>query len=259
MPEIPSPNPAAPARPGEVIHCVALGLRDSIHPRLLRVSLGVWLLTLLIMALAYWLAWEPISQGFGAAARFLTQRLPGQLGWVPDPASWVGRVATGMTLVLEYALAFLGFVLGTMLVARIVLEMVLMGHVQALVLTRYPAIANHVLRPWRANVRDLAGNLGTLIIGSVLCMCIPVIGPVLLVMLNAYLNIRGLINDALDGVATAEQQRRFIRSHRWQMLGAGLLLSGVALIPFAALLMPGMLGATACHLGFRWLARQPKS
>ncbi|GHD56795.1 EI24 domain-containing protein [Jeongeupia chitinilytica] len=258
MSDTPSTNPPASTGLGEVIRCVALGLRDSIHPRLLLVSLGVWLLTLVIMAVAYWLAWEPLSQGFGAVARFLTQDLPGRLGWAPDPAGWTGHVNAGATVGIEYVLAFMGYVLGTMLVARIVLEMVLMGQVQALVLTRYPVIENHVFRPWRANVRDLAGNLGTLIIGSVLCMCIPLLGPVLLVMLNAYLNIRGLINDALDGVATAEQQRRFIRSHRWQMLWAGLLLGGVTLIPFAALLMPGMLGATACHLGFRWLARQPK-
>ncbi|WP_432721328.1 EI24 domain-containing protein [Jeongeupia wiesaeckerbachi] len=247
---------APPLAPGEVLHCVRLGLRDSVRPRLLAVSLGVWLGTLLVLAILYALAWTPITAALDAASRFLVLGIPHWFGWVPDPASLIGRIAAGLITVVQYVLGLIGFVLSTLLVARVILETVLMGQVQRVVLRRYPALEGQVQRPWRADLRDLLGNLGTLVAGTLLCLCIPLIGAALLVLLSAYLNVRGLVNDAFDGVVSAEQQRAFVRQQRGQMLLAGLLLAGLALIPFVALLMPGMLGATSCHLGFRWLERQ---
>ncbi|AOY01978.1 EI24 domain-containing protein [Jeongeupia sp. USM3] len=253
----PSPEKSAPLlTPGEAIHCVGLALRDSLRPRLLAVSLGVWLGTLLVLAILYALAWTPITSALDTASRFLVLGVPHWFGWEPEPASLIGKTAAGLITVVQYVLGLISFVLATLLVARVILEMVLMGQVQSVVLRRYPSLQGLVQRPWRADVRDLLGNLSTLIAGTLLCLCIPLIGAALLVLLNAYLNVRGLINDAFDGVASAEQQRTFIRQQRGQMLLAGLLLAGLALIPFVGLLMPGVLGATTCHLGFRWLERQ---
>ncbi|TJZ73476.1 hypothetical protein [Chitiniphilus eburneus] len=166
------------------------------------VSLGAWLLALLAMLSIYLLAWTPLSNGMQRLARFMILGLPGYFGWSPDPQGWLAHWIQGAEALLGYGLMGAAFLLGLMLLARLMLELVLMGAVQRHVLRRYPALSDRVQRPWRVDLRDLVGNVSTLVIGSLICLCIPVVGGLLMIALNAYLNVRGLVNDAFDGVAS---------------------------------------------------------
>jgi len=73
-------------------------------------------------------------------------------------------------------------------------------------------------------------------------------------VLASYLNVRGLVNDAVDGLATDEQRRAIIQARRVEMTLLGVLVGLFTLVPFAGFLSPVVLGAGVCHLGMRALA-----
>lgn len=246
-----SPSPLA-----EALHCALLGLRDALHPALITLSLGVWALAFLVMTALYALGWSWLAPALEGVAEFAVLGLPGWLGWTPATGGFLSELAGYAETVLQWLLLAALFAVGVLLLARVILELVLMGQVQRRVLSHYPKLAASVERPWRADLRDLAGNLGTWLVGSLLCLCIPLIGGALLILLTAYLNVRGLVNDAFDGVVAEPLQRRFVTTQRPTMLLLGAVVGLVMLVPLLGLIGPSLLGAATCHLTFRWLGRQ---
>jgi uncharacterized protein involved in cysteine biosynthesis len=77
---------------------------------------------------------------------------------------------------------------------------------------------------------------------------------VLLFVLFGYLNVRTLVNEALDGLATRDEQRALIRQARFRMIILGTLLGGVPAIPVLGLMSPAWVGAATCHLCLRELS-----
>ena len=61
-----------------------------------------------------------------------------------------------------------------------------------------------------------------MLVGSLFCLLIPVVGGGLALLLVGYLNVRGLVGDALEGVATDQERRQIVQRHRPQMLLLGL-------------------------------------
>jgi uncharacterized protein involved in cysteine biosynthesis len=88
---------------------------------------------------------------------------------------------------------------------------------------------------------------------------IPGIGPALLFLLMGYINVRSLMNDALDGLVSERDRRTIIESNRLTMLLIGALLEGVVLIPMIGLFAPSILGMSVCHLCMRQTERLKKN
>jgi uncharacterized protein involved in cysteine biosynthesis len=66
-----------------------------------------------------------------------------------------------------------------------------------------------------------------------------------------YINVRSLMNDALDGLVSESERRAIIESNRLTMLLIGALLEGIVLIPIVGLFAPSILGLSVCHLCMR--------
>jgi uncharacterized protein involved in cysteine biosynthesis len=67
---------------------------------------------------------------------------------------------------------------------------------------------------------------------------VPFLGIALSLLLSAWINQRLFRYDALADHASAAERRRVIADARWRLFGLGLLLSPLALVPFANLVAP---------------------
>ena len=250
-------QPVRPSWTGQsqdVLASLALGLRDGLRPGLLLSSIAIWLLaflfwTLLLVAFRteIWAWAQQALQGLwqGLASAVLSGALA--------PAAASG-LAGGFASFLAVLLILLAFALLVSLTVRIALELLLMARIQRQCLLRYPQLPTGVPGSLRAGLRSLVVTSATLIVGGLLCLLIPVVGGLLLFALGAYLNARSLVNDALDGVATPDEQRQFIRSRRFSLALLGLALSLLMVVPLAGLLAPTLMGASVCHLALRHVA-----
>lgn len=254
----------------EVGASLALGLRDGIRPRLALMSVlagvvafGVWLIVLIVWRSEIWaltdiavkwvtngllsLVWPDLA-GSGqkaAAAGGNAAPFSGKaVGWISTPLGSVVKllVIAGIFLLL------------VMLSMRLYLELFLMSRVQGQCLKHYPSLSPGGKAGFGVDVLSALKLLSVLCAG-VLLLIIPVIGGILFFLLASYLNVRSLVNDALEDIATAEERRTIVKTMRAPMLLLGVVVAGLLLIPLAGLFIPAVLGASVCHLCMRALIR----
>ncbi|HRH16167.1 MAG TPA: EI24 domain-containing protein [Aquabacterium sp.] len=231
----------------EALHCFTLGLRDALRPRLALVSILIWTLALVF--------WGVVLAVFHAEASALVAQALSAI-WSAAP-SWMSPAAAvaqnpWVQGTVSFLLLALGYWIVCLITVSLLMELMLMQRVQAVCLPRYPALQGLVVHNNSlAAVRDTVGTLCTMVVGTLVCLLIPVVGGALALVLVGYLNVRGLVGDALDGVATDQERRQIIERHRPQMLLLGLMCSVLMFVPLVGLWMPAVLGAATAHLGMR--------
>ncbi|MFO1251135.1 MAG: EI24 domain-containing protein [Inhella sp.] len=255
----------------EAFVCLTLGGRDALKPGVLWRSLQIWLLVLVFWGTVLFIwrqeIWQAAQTGLSLLAMGLAMALFSPQGGVGSVAGMahagigmgalvvigalltqppVGTVITGLVILLV-------FMLLASLSVRVLTEFLLMGRVQAQCRRRYPELENQAPMPWLSGLMESAKLWVILLVGGLMCLLVPLLGGLLLAALCAYLNARSLVGEALDGVASPQEQRAFVRSHRMSLLLLGLALPVLLLVPLVGLLAPGWLGASVCHLGMRHL------
>ncbi|WP_262489863.1 EI24 domain-containing protein [Hymenobacter terrenus] len=90
----------------------------------------------------------------------------------------------------------------------------------------------------------------------VVCLFIPVVNGILILLIGCYYSAKSLVGDALEDVATFEEQKQLTRDNRLGILVMGLLHFALLLVPFVGLLAPAIIGSSMCHFCFRAKARQ---
>jgi uncharacterized protein involved in cysteine biosynthesis len=231
----------------ESLTCFTLALREAVRPGLALVSIVIGAISLGLWLLVFSIWGGRIVHWCDLLSNAILGRLSGQ-GASPSVLMLsVGRV-------FAYLFATALFIILVMVTVRILLEFILMARIQRYCLARYPSLRTGVPSSMTAGVRDAIGATATLVIGGLLCLVIPIIGGVLFFVLASYLNVRGLVNDAVDGLARDEQRRAIIETRRVEMTMLGVLVGVFTLVPFAGFLSPVVLGAGVCHLSMRALA-----
>ena len=269
-PSSPSSTSSSPASPSPPFHdaftCSALGLRDGLSPRLLLFSVGLWFGAATLWTIILVVAWSQVK----AVAAFVTAwALLGLFRvfptWLPASAqakltgvplstgadALLGPFFTGATWIVLTLLVLTA----VMLTVRLAVEFWLMPLVRAQVLKHYPPFPAYPPFSLLSPFTNLA-QMGLLaVVIGLPCMLIPIVNVVLAFAFFAYLNVRTLVNEALDGLATRDEQRAVIRHSRVRMAVVGILLSAAQMIPFVGLMSPAWIGAGTCHLCFRELRR----
>ncbi len=253
----------------ESTKCLALGFRDALHPRLIGFSLGVWLVTFAVWLSVFIIWWDAIGLLATFLAEFIAlgifmfmpQRMPFGLAQTTSTLSEMANIGpalmgTSVALVVLHYLLIAALFAGAMLISiRVLLELFLMGRIQKQALKTYPHLPTDRSTSFYAGIRNLFGSWFTFLIGGGICLMIPVLNGVLLFGVLSYLNVRGLVNDALDGIADDNECRQVIESQRLTMTVLGIGLVGIMLIPFVALIGPTLTGSSVCHLCIRKLTK----
>jgi hypothetical protein len=263
-------NPAPSSRPSALRDAFAsalLGLRDGFSPRMIAFSLGLWAGALLLWTTIIVFAWAHVK----AFAAFVTAwSLLGIFRLFPTwlPASAQAKI-TGVPLA-EGANALLGsitfstatwivlvllIVIAVYATVRIAVEFWLMPVIRKVVEGRYPPFPPHPPYSLLYSVTNVAKTGALAVVLGLPFLLIPVANVVLLFVLFGYLNVRTLVNEALDGLASREEQRVLIRRARLRMIFLGTLLGGAPAIPILGLMTPAWVGAATCHLFLRELTR----
>jgi hypothetical protein len=221
----------------EALACLALGFSDGLRPRLAFASAAVAAASVVMWLLILVLARGPVWSAAEAAA----------LWALPQ----VARALSGMVAFLLVATAFVLMVVVTI---RVYQELFLMTRIQRQCLLRYPAIAATATGSWAADLRSMLRQFAVLLLSFPLLL-VPLIGSVAYLLLGCYLNVRGLVDDALENLATPAEREAIVQRSRGSMVVLGLAMAALLLIPFAGLLMPSILGASVCHLCLRALTQ----
>jgi ABC-type multidrug transport system, ATPase and permease components len=251
----------------DVIACASLGLRDGISPKLIAFSVALWVGAVMLWTLILVFAWSVLE----AVAAFITawvflgifRIFP---GWLPASArekitgvsladggqALLGPVFTTLTWIVLVAL-ILAAIYAT---ARIAVEFWLMPAIRKVVERHYPPFPQHPPYSLLSTVTNFAKTSTVAVVLGLPFLLVPVVNVALLFVLFGYLNVRTLVNEALDGVATRQEQRIVIRAARGRMIAMGSLLAGILAIPVVGLLTPTVTGAATCHLCLRELRRQ---
>jgi Etoposide-induced protein 2.4 (EI24) len=251
----------------EAFASALLGLRDGFSLRMIAFSLGLWAGALALWTVILVFAWAQAK----AFAAFLTAwSLLGVFRLFPSwlPATAQAKI-TGVPLV-DGASALLGsitFATATwiMLVlliliavyatVRIAVEFWLMPVIRRVVEKHYPPFPPRAPYSLIYSVTNVAKTGALAVCLGLPFLLIPVANVVLLFVLFGYLNVRTLVNEALDGLATRDEQRQLIRCARLRMIFLGTLLGGAPAIPVLGLMTPAWIGAATCHLFLRELTR----
>jgi hypothetical protein len=235
----------------KALRAASLGVKTGLQPRLLFLSTGValaagalWLAVFAIWSAEIWHVAQVAAHWFFSGATSTADVSTAATGWW---ASVWGSVVGAFSWLVAVLIGLASFALLVMFTMQILLEVFLMPLVQRQCLPLYPPLATGVEGSLRANLLTSAKLLGVLVLGMLLWI-IPVLGALAFFALAAYLNVRSLVNDALDGVATVEERKALVRTHRGAMLWLGLLMAGFLLIPLVGLIAPAVLGASVCHL-----------
>lgn len=248
----------------ETFVCLGLALRDAAHPKLAFLSLGTGLLASLFWLAVLVIWWQPIWLGAQVVATAIAAGIVFTL--MPAAPAVGGSVAAMGNIASAYAPWLLaiqfgpiftvfvlvgGYLLLVMLSVRILLELMLMTRIQTRVLRRYPGVERGADASFRAGLRDWLGTTSTFVFGGLLCLIVPVLGGALFFVLASYLNVRSLINDALEDVASDAERRQVIKANRLRMALLGVLMSALMLVPVVGFFMPVLLGAAVVHLSVR--------
>jgi hypothetical protein len=248
------------------LSCAVAGVRDGFSRRLITFSLGLW-----IGAIALWTAilvfgWAQVK----IVATFLTAwALLGIFrvfpNWLPDATqakitevslsdgaqALLGPVFTTATWIVLCVL----IIASIYATVRIAVEFWLMPVIRKTVEKHYPPFPARPAYSLIYSVTNIAKTGAVAVLLGIPFLIIPVANAVLLFVLFGYLNVRTLVNEALDGVASREEQRLIIRRARFRMILLGSALAGISIIPFLGLMAPAWVGAATCHLCLRELTR----
>ena len=234
---MPSASLTAPGTLSEALACLALGFSDGLRPRLALASAFVAIASFVLWLVIFLVARDPIWRGAEAAA-----------GWA------LPQAAMALSGVVAFMLVATAFVLLVVLSIRFYQELFLMTRIQRQCLLRYPAIAATATGSWAADLRSMLRQFAVLLLSFPLLL-VPLIGSVAYLLLGCYLNVRGLVDDALENLATPAEREAIVQRSRGSMVVLGLAMAALLLIPFAGLLMPSILGASVCHLCLRALTQ----
>lgn len=250
----------------ESLACFAVGLRTAVSAKLILFSASLWLGAALLWTLILVFAWSLVKTVaafvaawallgvFVAFPNWLPDSAQAKLAGVPLPdgaEALLGSFFHVVTWMVVTAMA----VAGVILTARIGLEFFLMPLVRRDVERQYPPFPTRPSGSLLVPLANMAKSGALVVAAGLPCLFVPVVNAVLLLMLFGYLNVRTLVNEALDGLATPEEQRSVIRTARWQLVLVGSLLAATATVPFVGLLIPAWTGASTCHLCLRTLSR----
>lgn len=261
------PAVSQPSAVREVIACALRGFRDAISLRLIFFSIVVWVVAFSFCGSSAWFGWSWLR---AAAAWVAAWALLGVFVLFPSilPQSWQSKIVSsdlaqsahdllGVSFDLAtWIAAGVLFVLGVLVAVTAGSELFLMRQVRLRVIPQYPAFAAPDAKAGRlASVGRLV-KFGSITLLSLPLLLIPVLNILISVGLFGYLNVRTLVNDALEGLASPAEQRAVVIAARMRLLLLGLLLVAALAIPFAGLIGPGWIAAATCHLCYGTLRRQ---
>lgn len=243
----------------ESVLCLGLGLRAALRPAVIGKMLGLWLMVMLawvvVFALAFskiqvWVlkAWHALVAGFWHGFTLLTHH--------EVAAQAISQAPTVTTKVFTFVLMVLLFGLLTVITVRVLTDSLVIGWVRPAILPMYPPFAPvqvGLLKQLRNTtwLRNQFGPMFTVILLTLPLMLVPVLNGALLFLLGSYLNVRGLVNDALEDILDVDAQRALIARNRLPMLVLGVGLSFLFMIPFVSLLAPAILAASVTHFCLR--------
>jgi hypothetical protein len=261
------PVVSQPSAVREVIACALRGFRDAISLRLIFFSIAVWVVAFSVCSNLAWFGW-PWFRSF--AAWVAAWALLGLFVLFPSilPQSWQAKIVqsdlaqsahdllgVSFDVVTWIAVGVL-FVLSVLVGVTAASELFLMRQVRVRVLPQYPAFAAPDAKSGPlASVGRLV-KFGSITLLSLPLLLIPVLNVIISIGLFGYLNVRTLVNDALEGIASPGEQRAVIIRARLRLLLLGLLLVAALAIPFAGLIGPGWIAAATCHLCYGTLQRE---
>jgi hypothetical protein len=217
-----------------------LGLRDGLRPRLILTSL----LSLMAVVTAWFVLFSVADDQWWSLSA-LGERLAARTHLDAS----IAKVLAGFLFALSYAAL-------VMVSMGLVILFVLMPRIRQVCLQAYPSLTPvsgslSLMGP----LRNALWLVLAFLLGLVLSWTVPVWGGLAFVALVSYFNVRGLLYDALDGLATTREQEAVLRQQRGAILMLGLALSGLAMVPVLGLLSPAIMGTSASHLAFRGLTR----
>lgn len=209
--------------------CVALSLRDGVQPPISLISAMIWIVSVFGWAIVFFFVHTSLFTA------------------LPD----VSQLHPGLNDALKYLVTGTLYISLVIITVRVSIEIWLMKRIQKFCLKYYPGLTLNHKSSILVSVRDAPKTAGTFLIGGAICLVLPVVGPALLFLLMGYLNVRSLMNDALDELVSDSDRRKIIESNRLSMLLIGALLEGLVLIPIVGLFAPSILGTSVCHLCMR--------
>ncbi|GAA4035691.1 hypothetical protein GCM10022409_20530 [Hymenobacter glaciei] len=251
---------------GEALKCIALAIKDSLSPKVIFYSVAIWGGSFLFWAGIFWWQWAHIIVLAQVGTAFLALGIfiffPQLLGagaatqaaMASAPVAAVAA-SVGFTIV-SYVLVAVVFILLVLISVRILLEAFLMGYVQTRTLRRYPELQKGADNNWLEGLRGATGSTIKALVITFICLFIPVINGILILLIACYYSARSLVGDALEDLATVQEQKQFIRENRFGILVMGLLHFALLLIPFVGLLAPAIIGSSMCHFCMRGKVRQ---
>lgn len=244
----------------EAFRCFSLALREAMRPSLIAWSVFLFMGVFVFWSVIWLFFGTDIRDAILAASQWLIEALFYQQGVAPQAglSAWLVQGLQWFNALFSYVLLLVSYLLCVLLSLRLLLELLLMARIQAQCLQSYPQLSAGVKASYFHVLFDALWMLFLSLAVTLLCLLIPVVGGVILFVALSYLNIRSLVNDALDGLASTAQRRELIRQHRASMLLLGILISGWMLIPVLGLIGPLLLGAGSCHLFMRALLVQQR-
>jgi hypothetical protein len=232
-----------------------LGLRDGLRPTLILHALG-WLMAVLLG----WFGLFSVVDDKWWSLATLTAHV--------QALTHLDSAFAGILAALLFTFTYVLLVLTSM---ALVILFVLMPQIRRVCLRRYPALTEV---PQRAGMGAAPGaepvpgiGLRTLwrhalwmvlaaASAMVLTWVLPFVGAPLGMALMAHANVRGLLVDALEDLATEAELQAVLRQQRVAITLLGLVLSTLAMVPVLGLLSLFIMGPCASHLAFRALMQQ---
>jgi hypothetical protein len=222
---------------------LAFGLRDGLRPTLVLHALR-WLFALLMAWLGLF-AWV------------------GDRWWsLPTLTSALQRVVnveTSTASTLAAGLFVWSYVLVVLTSVFLLNMYVLMPRIRRVCLARYPRLVTGLDAPsvgWRVLARHTVWMLLATLWATGLSWVLPGLGAVLGLVIMAHANVRGLVVDALQDLATADELSAVLRRQRHAITLLGLVLSVIALVPMLGLSSLLVMGPCCSHFAFRALLQQ---
>ena len=255
--------------------CFALGLRESLAPRLLLPSAGWCLLVSCICGYVFYVNFAAICEFCGWLSAFAALGVANfailapasatpSIGMGVDPLAFFNLGVGVLQLALYIAAFFTAMMvmlfLGLLLIGlRLVIHLGFFQKVRACVQQRYPGVAADCRAtsrtPWREARYGPARWLG-LSRWTLASLLIPLYNGALIILSLPFVHMRLLLTPAIGGCADAREQLAIAKAARVRILFLGLFNMLLACVPVLNLLLPATLSASACHLYMRALAEQ---
>ncbi len=221
-----------------------LGLRDGLRPTLILHALG-WLMAVLMG----WFGLFAVVDDEWWSLATLTAHVQAH--------TQLDAAFAGILAAMLFTFSYVLLVLTSM---ALVILFVLMPRIRQVCLASYPSLSPSPdaggLPAIVAPVRHALWLVGAAVAAGALSWVLPGVGSLAGLALMAYANTRGLVMDALDGLASPAEQAAVLRQQRGATLLMGLVLPLLALVPVLGLLSLFIMGPSASHLAFRALMQQ---